>query len=245
MGRATALLGAPLRPGRARPRSRLQDRLVIFDCDGVLVDSERIAIGVDREILARLGWDLSEAEIIERFVGRSDAAITTAVEAQLGIALTRGWEGEFTPLYRAACEAGLQPVDGIVDALDAIEMPTCVASSGTHDKMRFSLGLTGLWGRFAGRIFSATEVARGKPAPDLFLHAARTMGVRPEQCVVVEDSRQGVLAALAAGMRTRSRTLSAAPSPSEGREGSAGTHRGESPPAAARRRTSDPGGSSR
>ena len=90
---------------------------------------------------------------------------------------------------------------GVVDALDRIDLPTCVASSGSHEKMRLTLGLTGLRERFAGRIFSADEVARGKPAPDLFLHAAASMGAAPERCVVVEDSPAGVTAAVAAGMR--------------------------------------------
>jgi HAD superfamily hydrolase (TIGR01509 family) len=100
-----------------------------------------------------------------------------------------------------ALEAELQPVDGVVEALDAITAPTCVASSGTHEKMRFTLGRTGLYERFAGRIFSAQDVARGKPAPDLFLHAAHTLGADPAACAVVEDSRYGVQAARAAGMR--------------------------------------------
>ena len=90
---------------------------------------------------------------------------------------------------------------GVVEALDRITLPTCVASSGTHDKIRFTLGLTGLYERFAGRIFSAYEVARGKPAPDLFLYAASRMGADPAACAVVEDSPYGIEAARAAGMR--------------------------------------------
>lgn len=174
--------------------------LVILDCDGVLVDSEPLAIRVDVEVLARLGWSMSEAEVIERFVGVSDAHFRREVEARLGSALPEGWHLQFEPLYRRAFEAELRPVAGIPEALDRIPHPTCVASSGTHEKMRLTLGLTGLYDRFAGRIFSATEVARGKPAPDLFLHAAARMGARPDRCVVVEDSAMGVAAARAAGM---------------------------------------------
>jgi HAD superfamily hydrolase (TIGR01509 family) len=174
--------------------------LVIFDCDGVLVDSERIAVRIDAVVLARLGWPLSEAEIIERFVGRSEAYMTTEIEAAIGRPLPEGWEGEFTPLYRAALEAELLPVDGIVEALDRISTPSCVASSSTHERLRFTLGLTGLLERFDGRIFSSTDVAHGKPAPDLFLHAAATFGVEPARCAVVEDSFYGVEAARAAGM---------------------------------------------
>ncbi|MFB6564779.1 HAD family hydrolase [Streptomyces sp. NPDC056400] len=176
--------------------------LVIFDCDGVLVDSERIAVRVDALVLAELGWNLTEAEIVDRFMGRSSQSMTEEIEAHLGHSLPADWEEEFRPLYRDALAAELTPVPGIVDALDALtDLPTCVASSGSHDKMRFTLGITGLHQRFEGRIFSATEVEHGKPAPDLFLHAAQQMGVAPEACAVVEDSQYGLQAARAAGMR--------------------------------------------
>jgi HAD superfamily hydrolase (TIGR01509 family) len=175
--------------------------LVIFDCDGVLIDSERIAVRTDVKVLATLGWVLTEAECIERFVGLSDKTIKAAIEARLGRPLPEDWDSEFQPLYRDAFAAELTPVPGVVDALDRITLPTCVASSSSHDKLRFTLGLTGLYERFAGRIFSAYDVARGKPAPDLFLHAASRMGVPPAACAVVEDSRYGVEAARAAGMR--------------------------------------------
>jgi HAD superfamily hydrolase (TIGR01509 family) len=175
--------------------------LVIFDCDGVLVDSERLAVRVDVTVLDRLGWPMSEAEVVERFVGRSEEFMTAEIEAHLGRSLPVGWEAQFQHLYRAAFEAELAPVEGVVEALDQISTPTCVASSGSHEKMRYTLGRTGLWDRFAGRIFSSTEVARGKPAPDLFLHAARQLGFEPAACAVVEDSRYGVQAARAAGMR--------------------------------------------
>ena len=175
--------------------------LVIFDCDGVLVDSERISVRVDVAVLARLGWPMTEAEVVERFMGRTEADMAAEIEAHLGRPLPANWEEPFRHLYREAFEAELKPVPGILEALDAIAGPICVASSGTHERMRYTLGLTGLYPRFAGRIFSASEVARGKPAPDLFLHAASRMGVRPAACAVVEDSRYGVEAARGAGMR--------------------------------------------
>jgi HAD superfamily hydrolase (TIGR01509 family) len=175
--------------------------LVIFDCDGVLVDSERIAVRVDARSLALLGWPLSEAEIVERFVGRSHADMIAEVEKHLGHQLRDGWEAEQHRLYHQAMEAELTAVGGVMEALDQIQLPTCVASSSTHDGLRHTLGLTGLYPRFEGRIYSAAEVAHGKPAPDLFLHAARQMGFDPEVCAVVEDSRYGVQAARAAGMR--------------------------------------------
>lgn len=174
--------------------------LVIFDCDGVLVDSERLSIDVDREMLAELGWELTAEEIVERFVGRSHEFFMGEVARHLGRPLPPAWQEAIMPRYRRAFTKSLQPVAGIIEALDRIALPTCVASSGTHDKMRFTLGLTGLMPRFEGRLFSATEVGRGKPAPDLFLHAAQRMGHEPHECVVVEDSVHGVAAALAAGM---------------------------------------------
>ena len=175
--------------------------LVIFDCDGVLVDSERIAVRVEAEFLAELGWPLTEAEIVERFMGRTAEYMDEAIEARLGSRLPGDWKDQFQRRYREAYAADLRPVDGIVEVLDQLTVPTCVASSGSHDKLRLTLGHTGLYGRFEGRIFSGYEVANGKPAPDLFLHAASRMGVDPAGCAVVEDSRWGVEAARAAGMR--------------------------------------------
>ncbi|MFI6644798.1 HAD family hydrolase [Streptomyces sp. NPDC050504] len=175
--------------------------LVIFDCDGVLVDSERIAVRVQTALGAELGWALTEDEVVDRFIGRSHASIREQVADRLGAETAAIWSERFERLHREAVDSALAPVDGLPDALAGIALPTCVASSGSHDKMRHTLGRTGLYEHFAGRIFSATEVDRGKPAPDLFLHAARRMGVDPAACAVVEDSRPGVLAARAAGMR--------------------------------------------
>ena len=107
--------------------------LVIFDCDGVLVDTERIAVRIDVIVLAELGWPMTEAEVVERFMGRSDAEMTAAIEAHLGRRLPASWEEPFRHLYREAFEAELEPVAGVVEALDAIAIPTCVASSGTHE----------------------------------------------------------------------------------------------------------------
>jgi HAD superfamily hydrolase (TIGR01509 family) len=175
-------------------------RLVIFDCDGVLVDSEPISIRIDVEMFAEVGMAVSEQEVIERFVGRSPELLAAAVEEQLGHPPPVGWEERGERRLRRAFEAELKPVAGIREALERITLPVCVASSSPPERLRFKLELTGLYERFAGRIFSAAEVANGKPAPDLFLHAARQMGVDPPGCVVVEDSRYGVQAARAAGM---------------------------------------------
>jgi HAD superfamily hydrolase (TIGR01509 family) len=172
-----------------------QLQLVIFDCDGVLVDSERLAVRVEVAVLAGLGWPLSEAEVVDRFMGRSAAVMAEAIRERLGRGLPDDWQERFDHGYRAAFDAELVPVDGVVEALDRIDTPTCVASSGSHDTLRRTLGLTGLYPRFEGRIFSAGEVAAGKPAPDLFLHAAARLGAEPGACAVVEDSRYGVEAA--------------------------------------------------
>jgi len=182
---------------RPQPSS---DWLVVLDCDGVLVDTEPLSIAVDVHVLADLGVPMSAEEITDLFVGRSHDYWVSVVEERLGHSLPAGWEGHYEHLYRESFREHLSPVDGIVEALDAIHLPTCVASSGSHDKIAFTLGLTGLWPRFEGRVFSASEVAHGKPAPDLFLHAARTLGYAPARCVVVEDSPFGVEAALRAGM---------------------------------------------
>jgi HAD superfamily hydrolase (TIGR01509 family) len=158
-------------------------------------------VRIDVAVLAELGWPMTEAQVVERFMGKSDEEMTRQIEAHLGRSLPASWEEPYRHLYREAFAAELEPVPGILEALDAIAIPTCVASSGTHEKIRYTLELTGLYDRFAGRIFSAGEVARGKPAPDLFLHAASRMGVAPAGCAVVEDSPYGVQAARAAGMR--------------------------------------------
>jgi HAD superfamily hydrolase (TIGR01509 family) len=178
--------------------------LVIFDCDGVLVDSEPIAIRILSGLLADLGWIISDDDIIDRFVGRSMAQNIVLIETHLGGPLPAGWTTRFAERITAEHDAALQPVDGIIEALDALAdagIPICVASSGSHLRIEYSLALVGLLDRFPAAIFSATDVAHGKPAPDLFLHAAAVMGAEPGRCAVVEDSQYGIQAARAAGMR--------------------------------------------
>ncbi|MFF2617995.1 HAD family hydrolase [Kitasatospora sp. NPDC058046] len=179
--------------------------LVVFDCDGVLLDSERLAVRVDERVLAEVGWPLSQEEIVERFLGRSHAFMTAEIEAHASVPLEPGWDKRFQHLYDEVFAAELAPVEGVVAALAALEragVADCVASSSSHARLRSTLGRTGLLPRFAGRVFSSEDVERGKPAPDLFLHAAATMGVEPAACLVVEDSKYGVAAARAAGMRS-------------------------------------------
>ncbi|HKZ15433.1 MAG TPA: HAD family hydrolase [Solirubrobacterales bacterium] len=174
--------------------------LLIFDCDGVLVDSDRISLRIQAERLTALGLPMTYEDCVREFLGLGMPATLRLIEERLGKPLPPGWAEELDEEVEAAFRRELKPVPGIVEALDRITLQTCVASSGSHEKMTLTLGLTGLYERFAGRIFSADEVARGKPDPDLFFFAAERMGVVPERCIVVEDSPFGVAAARAAGM---------------------------------------------
>ncbi len=177
--------------------------LVVFDCDGVLVDSEPIANRVMAEAISALGWSLSTADCIARFKGHHFDTIIAVIEDRLGRPVPEDWVANLRAATGAAFERELQPVPGVVAALDALAesgLATCVASQGPPEKMAVSLGVTGLRARFDGRIFSTYQVERGKPQPDLFLFAAKTMGVAPRACVVIEDSPLGVAAARAAGM---------------------------------------------
>ncbi|HZF27733.1 MAG TPA: HAD family hydrolase [Gammaproteobacteria bacterium] len=174
--------------------------LVIFDCDGVVVDSERITHDVFGAFIRSLGANLTEREMQEQFLGRSLADCLAIVEKLTGRAAPAGaLDG-----YRAERDRVLRdqvlPVPGIREVLDKLAIPYCIASSGDHDKMRATLGATGLLPLFTGRLFSVTEVAHAKPAPDVFLYAARRMGAAPERTVVIEDSLNGVIAGRAAGM---------------------------------------------
>jgi HAD superfamily hydrolase (TIGR01509 family) len=177
--------------------------LVIFDCDGVLVDSERLTVGVEARVLTELGWPHTAEEVVARWMGRTSEDQLAELEARLGPGLARRFDEVSTQQVRAAFERELVGVSGVVtllDVLDAHGTQTCVASSGSHEKMRLTLRLCGLHDRFRGRIFSASEVRHGKPAPDLFLHAAASMGVPTDRTAVVEDSVYGVQAAVRAGM---------------------------------------------
>jgi HAD superfamily hydrolase (TIGR01509 family) len=176
-------------------------RGVIFDCDGVLVDSELTSNRVLARVLTEIGLPMTAEESMATFVGRSWPGCLAIIEERLGHPPPE----DLTVRYRSARDevlARVEPVPGVVEALDAIDLPTCVASSGDHGKMAVTLGATGLLHRFEGRIFSAYDVGgRGKPAPDLFLHAADQMGFDPATTAVIEDSGPGVEAGVAAGMR--------------------------------------------
>ena len=174
--------------------------LIIFDCDGVLVDSEPITNRVFGEMLRELGMNVTLDDMFELFVGYSMAQCLQVVSERLGKMPPADFVQNYYNRASAALEAELTAVPGIVEALDQIKLPYCVASSGAHEKMRMTLGITGLLPRFEGKMFSATEVARGKPAPDIFLYAAGKLGVPPPACLVIEDTPPGVAAGVAAGM---------------------------------------------
>ena len=180
-----------------------QTRLVIFDCDGVLVDSEPIANAVMAKTLTAQGWPMTGPEATARFKGGHMHQVHAALEAQLGRAVPRDWIADFDTACHKAL-ADVKAVDGITDLISRVRqagLSICVASQGPHEKMAVTLKAAGFDKLFAGRIFSSVDVENPKPAPDLFLHAAKTCGVPPQDCLVIEDSRTGVAAALAAKMR--------------------------------------------
>ncbi len=174
--------------------------LVIFDCDGVLVDSEVISCRAHADMLSRNGYRVTADQVLDRFLGVSDRDARLAIEAELGRALPADFE---TLIKRAALDSyedELRRIPHMVETIAAIPLPKCVASSGTPEKIRHGLTCAGLYDLLAPHIFSAVQVERGKPAPDLFLFAAEQMNAPPARCVVIEDSAPGITGALAAGM---------------------------------------------
>ena len=174
--------------------------LIIFDCDGVLVDSEIISTRCVHRALATAGCDIEEDTIISRFLGTSNASMCASLEDDGFTVPDTFLEGLRHDLL-AAYETELGPIPGITDVLAGLNGPRCVASSSNPERIRRALELTGLIDWLAPNLFSATMVACGKPAPDLFLFAADRMATAPDDCVVIEDSEAGVLAGKAAGMR--------------------------------------------
>ncbi|MEO3997292.1 HAD family hydrolase [Mesorhizobium sp. CAU 1732] len=179
----------------------MQLPLVIFDCDGVLVDSEPISIAVLREVIASEGYEVDEETAYRLFLGRSMTTISTTLAEQFGLNFTEQHLAVIRQQLFERFRADLKAIDGIRDALLALPNPRCVASSSKPERIRFSLEVCGLLDLLEPNIYSATMVKNGKPAPDLFLHAASQMGAHPQDCVVIEDSPAGIEAAKAAGMR--------------------------------------------
>jgi HAD superfamily hydrolase (TIGR01509 family) len=179
----------------------MSPQLIIFDCDGVLIDSELIACRADSACLAEIGIAMSAEEVMDRYLGISAAAMCADIEQRSGQPLPPDFGERLRRRVAAAFETELVAMPGVLPMLQALPHRRCVASSSAPERLRHSLSITGLLHYFEPHVFSATQVARGKPAPDLFLFAAASMQVAPARCVVLEDSIPGVQAAVAAGMR--------------------------------------------
>jgi HAD superfamily hydrolase (TIGR01509 family) len=175
--------------------------LVIFDCDGVLIDSEPIANRVLAEQLQAIGLALTPREVMAEFVGLTRDGCLELAARRLGRPLPEGFAARWDEALFAALAAEVRAVDGVAELLQRLRVPWCVASNGTPHRMRMSLEAAGLLPLVEGRLFTASEVPRPKPAPDLFLHAAARMGAQPARCAVIEDTPTGVRAGVAAGMR--------------------------------------------
>lgn len=174
--------------------------LVIFDCDGVLVDSEPLSVAVLIDAMRDVGVEMSEEDVYSRFLGKSLATLVDTLETEFDVFIDQAFLDRIRNDLYERFRRELKPIDGIAETLDGLAVPRCVASSSQLERIRLSLGVTGLLERLEPNIFSASMVKRGKPAPDLFLFAAEKMGVAPRNCIVVEDSPAGIMAARAAGM---------------------------------------------
>ena len=174
--------------------------LVIFDCDGVLVDSEPIANRVLAEELRRIGLSIPESEVMRRFVGKTRNQCLALAAEILGRNLPARFGEQWDAALFEALKKEVKPAPGVPEVLRELRVPYCVASNGMPDRVRVTLDSAGLLSRFEGRIFTSADVANPKPAPDLFLHAALSMKIAPAECVVIEDTPTGVKAGRAAGM---------------------------------------------
>ncbi|MER9772974.1 HAD family hydrolase [Mesorhizobium sp. M0220] len=175
--------------------------LVIFDCDGVLVDSEMLSVSALLEMIALAGGNVGEDVAYEHFLGKSMKSVREILASDFGLDLTDQHLTEMRSELMRKFRQELKPMPGMAQVLPKLGVPCCVASSGTLERIRYALKVTGLLGLLEPHLFSAAMVARGKPAPDLFLHAAAKMGADPRNCLVVEDSPAGIQAARVAGMR--------------------------------------------
>jgi HAD superfamily hydrolase (TIGR01509 family) len=174
--------------------------LIIFDCDGVLVDSEVISCRAHAETLTRHGYPITAEQVLERFLGVSDREARQTIETELGRKLPGDFESQMKQAALQRYADDLRTIPYVGEAIAAIGLPKCVASSGTPEKIRHGLTCAGLYDLLAPNIFSASQVERGKPAPDLFLFAAAQMQASPARCLVIEDSIPGITGARAAGM---------------------------------------------
>jgi HAD superfamily hydrolase (TIGR01509 family) len=175
---------------------------IIFDCDGVLIDSEAISMRVDEMLLAECGVLISAAEMHRRFVGKTFQAMVDEIEAERGLTLPKDLEARKDALMLTAYKRSLLPIRGVAAALDAIALPKSIGTNGPRHRALLALEVTGLARHFNDRLTTFEDVARGKPFPDVYLLAAERAGAKPSACLVVEDSATGVAAAVAAGCLT-------------------------------------------
>ena len=174
--------------------------LIIFDCDGVLVDSEVISSRAHAEVLTRYGYPITPQQVLTRFLGVADHEARTIIERELGRKLPDDFDAQMKQAALQRYANGLAAIPHVTEAIAAINLPKCVASSGTPEKIRHGLTCAGLFDTLSPHLFSAVQVTHGKPAPDLFLFAAEQMKTAPGRCLVIEDSVPGVTGARAAGM---------------------------------------------
>lgn len=174
--------------------------LVIFDCDGVLIDSEIISARMLVAELMRLGLTIDLAYVERNFLGRSYPVVMETIRREFGLDLPPDFEAQYREALLAAFQQELKVVPHVHEVLSQIGVPFCVATSSSPRRVEMSLSLVGLAPLIGDKVFTSTLVARGKPAPDLFLHAAEKMGATPDRTLVIEDSLTGIRAGLAAGM---------------------------------------------
>lgn len=174
--------------------------LVIFDCDGVLVDSEYLSAQVLIETFAEIGVIIDLPFVFQHFLGHSFSSVAAKFAKLHGTGVRDSFEADYRANLLRRFSADLMPMPGVVKVMDSLAVPYCVATGSSPARARHSLDVTGLTSRVADRVFTTTMVKQGKPAPDIFLHVAREMGVPPSQCLAIEDSATGIEAANAAGM---------------------------------------------
>jgi len=174
--------------------------LVIFDCDGVVIDSEVISARMLIEVLAMHGVHVDRAYVAKHFLGRSYPIVLAQIRTDFGISLPDGFEAAYRARLLEAFDKNLTVMPGVTRVLERLSVPFCLATSSSPERVERCLGIVGLASVFAGLVTTSVEVAKGKPAPDLFLLAAKKMGVEPDRCLVVEDSLAGIRAGVSAGM---------------------------------------------
>ncbi|MDP5134203.1 MAG: HAD family hydrolase [Paraglaciecola sp.] len=186
---------------RLRPLQNNNIELIIFDCDGVLVDSEEISKQQLLSMLKALGAEVSAGYFDQHFLGHSYQHVQAKVQHDFGVLLSADFQQQYHLALMERFASELHATLGLTSLLNQLNVPSCVATSSAPERVAHALGVTQLASYFTGHVFTASEVPRGKPAPDLFLHAAARLGYLPENCLVIEDSPAGISAAIAANMQ--------------------------------------------